>query len=188
VRRVLQRIPADIVRLFEEKQWQLLRNFGEGLSLPWQKTFRADDPAEVEEYCRVNRIDCEWRAGDRLRTRQVRPAIATHPRTGERVWFNHAAFWHVSSLPEAAREVFIRDFSEDGLPYNTCFGDGSRIDDGVVEQIRAAYDAETVAFPWQQGDFMLLDNMLVAHGRQPFTGTRRVVVSMGDPYIRPQQQ
>jgi alpha-ketoglutarate-dependent taurine dioxygenase len=185
VRRVLARIPSDVVEEFKQKHWMLLRNFGDGLSLPWQKTFRTDEPAVVEEYCRQNLIDYEWREGDRLRTRQVRPAVAIHPQTGEQVWFNHAAFWHVSSLPAAAREVFNSDFGEQGIPYNTYFGDGSRIADSTIQQLRNAYDAETVAFPWQQGDFLLLDNMLVAHGRQPFTGTRRVIVSMGDPYSRP---
>jgi alpha-ketoglutarate-dependent taurine dioxygenase len=179
VRRVLRRIPADIVQEFEKKQWMLQRNFGQGLSLPWQSTFRTEDPAAVEQYCRENRIECEWRDGGGLRTRQVRPAIATHPSTREQVWFNHVAFWHVSSLPSAAREVFMADFGEDGLPYNTYFGDGSKIDDSTVERIREAYDAETVVFPWQRGDFLLLDNMFVAHGRQPFTGARRVIVSMG---------
>jgi hypothetical protein len=31
---------------------------------------------------------------------------------------------------------------------------------------------------------MLLDNMLVAHGREPFDGGRRVLVAMADPVRR----
>jgi len=121
---------------------------------------------------------------DHLRTRQVRPAITRHPITGETVWFNHMAFWHVSSLEKDLRELLVSGNSEEGIPYNTYYGDGSRIDDDVVEEVRKAYDAETVKFPWQKGDLLLLDNMLVAHARSPFSGPRKIVVSMGEPYTR----
>ncbi|CAM5231048.1 hypothetical protein SANTM175S_04757 [Streptomyces antimycoticus] len=33
---------------------------------------------------------------------------------------------------------------------------------------------------WHTGDLLLIDNMLVAHGRRPYTGTRRVLVAMSD--------
>ena len=48
---------------------------------------------------------------------------------------------------------------------------------------RLALRAETVTFPWRRGDVLLLDNMLTAHGRRPFTGDRRVLVAMGNSYL-----
>ena len=60
------------------------------------------------------------------------------------------------------------------------------IEDEVLDQLRAAYRAATVTFPWQVGDVLLLDNMLVAHGRAPFTGQRRVLVGMAEPQAAPQ--
>jgi alpha-ketoglutarate-dependent taurine dioxygenase len=68
------------------------------------------------------------------------------------------------------------------LPYNTYYGDGQPIEDSVVEELREAYRQETVAFPWQPGDILMMDNMLVAHGRNPFTGPRKILVGMGEPY------
>src|SRR5262249_14514826 len=119
---------------------------------------------------------------EHLRTRQVRPAIVKHPGTGESLWFNHVAFWHVSSLEERVRDAMLSIFKEEGLPYNTYYGGGGAIDPFVVEELREAYRRETVAFPWERGDLLLLDNMLVAHGRNPFQGQRKVLVAMGDPY------
>ena len=180
VRRVYQRLDPHITKRFKEKGWMLVRNFGEHMSLPWQTAFRLNDKAELEDYCRRSRIECEWN-GDRLRTRQVRPAVRQHARTGEWVWFNHVAFWHVSSLDPTVREMFLKEFDQDDLPYNTYYGDGSHIDDAVVEEVREAYRQETVSFPWQEGDLMMLDNMLVAHGRFPFTGERKILAAMGEP-------
>ena len=159
----------------------LVRNFGEGMSLPWQTSFHTDDRREVERYCESADIEYEWKPGGGLRTRQVRPALARHPRTREAVWFNHVAFWHVSSLEPHVREGMEAAFSREDLPYNTYYGDGAEIEDSVVEEIREAYARETVEFPWAAGDVLMLDNMLVAHGRNPFAGERRVLAAMGEP-------
>jgi len=74
--------------------------------------------------------------------------------------------------------------SEDELPTNTYYGDGEPIESDVLEELRAAYHAETVSFPWQRGDVMLLDNMLVAHGRAPYSGPRKILVGMSEPIDR----
>lgn len=184
VRRVYDRIAPEIRRRFEEKGWMLVRNFGDGLSLPWQKVFRVADEAELEAYCREARVEVEWKAEGRLRTRQVRPAVLKHPRTGEMSWFNHVAFWHVSSLDPKVRDAMQVVFKEEDLPYNTYYGDGTPIEDSVVAELRAAYDAETVAFEWKRGDVLMLENMLVAHGRSPYTGRRKILVGMGEGFSR----
>ncbi|MET0646493.1 MAG: amino acid adenylation domain-containing protein [Pyrinomonadaceae bacterium] len=178
VRGVYQRIPARIRDRFVEKGWMLTRNFGQGLSLSWQTSFHTEQAAEVESYCRGARIEWEWRPGGGLRTRQTRPAVAQHPQTRELIWFNHVAFWHVSSLEEKVREAMLAMFREEDLPYNTYYGDGSRIEDSVVAEIREAYRQERLEFPWRAGDILMLDNMLVAHGRNPYSGARRVLVAM----------
>ncbi|MGZ4107219.1 MAG: TauD/TfdA family dioxygenase [Tumebacillaceae bacterium] len=184
VRRVYDRIDPAIRSKFEEKGWMLVRNYGNGFGLPWEAVFHVDSEAEVEAYCHENAMECEWLGGPLLRTRQVRPAVIAHPDTGEMLWFNHIAFWHESSLEPMIREVFQEEFGAEGMPYNTFYGDGTPIEDEVVEALRAAYDAETIAFPWQRGDLLMLDNMLVAHGRSPYKGDRKTIVAMGEPITR----
>src|SRR5262249_42613829 len=166
---------------FTQKGWMLVRNFGGGLSLPWQASFHTQDRSEVEAYCRQADIEFEWTGADSLRTRQVRPAIARHPQTGEMVWFNHILFWHISSLEPNVRDSLLALFKEEELPYNTYYGDGTPIETSAVEEIREAYRQEKVAFSWQRGDILMLDNMLTAHGRNPFVGERRVLAAMGEP-------
>lgn len=180
-RKVYQLIDPQIRERFIEKGWLLVRNFGDGVGLPWQEVFQTSDKAQVEEHCSRNAIECEWKSGNCLRTRQARKAIARHPQTGEIVWFNHAAFFHVSTLDPTVRDLLLDEFAEEDLPNNTYYGDGSAIESSVLDNIRGAYLQESVLFSWQQGDALMLDNMLAAHGRAPFSGPRKILVGMAEP-------
>ncbi len=179
-RKVFERIDPAIRQRFAEKQVMYVRNYGKGIDLPWEEVFQTNDRAAVEEFCRNAGIAFEWQGEDRLRTTQVCQGIATHPKTGETVWFNQAHLFHISGLPEEIRAALLTTFKEEELPRNTYYGDGSPIEPAVLDAIRAAYEQETLAFPWQEGDVLLLDNMLIAHGRKPFVGTRRTVVGMAE--------
>lgn len=181
VRRIYQRIDPEIREQFIRKKWMVVRNYGDGFGLPWQTVYQTEDRAQVEEHCRQSGIELEWKPGDRLRTRVVREAVARHPDTGEMCWFNHATFFHVSTLAPLVREALLEEFAEEDLPTNTYYGDGSPIEPDELEHLRSCYEAETVSFPWEKGDILLLDNMLVAHARSPFKGERKVLVAMSNP-------
>ncbi|MEV2909075.1 TauD/TfdA family dioxygenase [Paenibacillus larvae] len=158
-----------------------VRNYGEEVDLPWQNVFQTKDKSVVEQFCWEQNIKFFWQ-GDRLKTYQVCQAIAVHPRTGEMVWFNQAHLFHISSLDKITRDFLLAEYSEGGLPRNVYYGDGSSIEDSVLDEVRHCYKQETILFPWKEGDILMLDNMLMAHGRTPFTGERRVVVGMAEPY------
>ena len=177
-RKIYQRIDAAIRDEFIAKKWMLVRNYNDGFGLPWQEVFQTEDKAQVEQYCRENALAFDWKEGNRLQTRQVREAVHYHPQTNEPIWFNHAAFFHHTNL----NADLLSEFNESELPYNTYYGDGSAIDPDVIKQINQAYEAEKIIFPWQEGDILILDNMSVAHGRQPYQGERKVLVAMSEAY------
>jgi alpha-ketoglutarate-dependent taurine dioxygenase len=185
-RKVLARIDPEIQERFANRNLMYVRNFGDGFGLSWQTVFQTSDKVQVEEHCREKDIQVEWKEGNRLRTRAVRPALATHPKTGELTWFNHATFFHVSTLEPAIRESLLAQFADSDLPANTYYGDGEPIEPEVMEQLREAYRLETVSFSWRKGDLLMLDNMLVAHGRAPFAGPREILVGMAAPVGRDQ--
>jgi len=185
VRGVYRRLSPETRAKFEAKGWLLVRNYGDGFGLTWQDSFHTDDRAEVERYAAEQAMECEWKEGDRLRTRQVRPAVAVHPATGDRAWFNHIAFWHDSSLDPEVRQLLREQFAPEDMPYQTFYGDGTTIEDEVAAELRAAYLAERVVFPWSKGDLLMMDNLLAAHGRMPYRGDRKTLVAMAQPYRRP---
>ncbi|UUV31494.1 TauD/TfdA family dioxygenase [Amycolatopsis roodepoortensis] len=153
------------------------RAFREGLGLTWQEAFQTDDRQVVEDYCAANGQTFEW-TDEGLRTRHVRPSFAEEPHTGAMVWFNQANLFHVSSLGEEVSEALLELYPVEDLPRNAFFADGSPIPQADLDAIKAAYDEVSYAFPWQPGDIMVINNMLMAHGREPFTGKRRTLVAM----------
>jgi alpha-ketoglutarate-dependent taurine dioxygenase len=177
-RRVLARLSPETRQHFMTKKWMLVRNFNDGFGLSWQVVFQTEDPVAVERYCRENHIQAEWKDDLRLRTTATRSAIVRHPHTGEQIWFNHVMFFHVSSFETGLRNALLQEFGQHDLPSNTFFGDRSFIESDVMDEIREAYERETVMFPWQRGDLLVLDNMLVAHGRTPYEGSRQILVGM----------
>lgn len=181
-REVYRHVPERVRARFEAKKVMYVRNYGNGLDVPWQKVFSTDDRAEVERYCRRQGIACEWKADGELRTRQVCQAVTAHPRTGEVVWFNQAHLFHVSGLAGPVREALLSAVAEEDLPRQAYYGDGSPIEPDALAEVRAAYQRLAIEFAWREGDILLLDNVLVAHGRTPYRGPRKILVAMAEPY------
>ncbi|HEY0174537.1 MAG TPA: TauD/TfdA family dioxygenase [Pyrinomonadaceae bacterium] len=180
--KVFRLLDPKLSARFVEKRVMYARNFGEGVGLPWQTAFQTDDREAVERHCREQRMEFEWKDGNRLRVRHVCQAVAAHPATGETLWFNQAHLFHVAGLEPAFRESLLGLFEEEDLPSNAYYGDGSPIEDSVIAEIVEAYRLASVSFPWRPKDVLMLDNMRVAHGRAPYEGPRRVLVAMAEPY------
>jgi alpha-ketoglutarate-dependent taurine dioxygenase len=179
-RAVYERLNPKLRQRFSEKGLLYVRNYTLGLDVSWQSFYGTDQRSRVEELCRQVGTDFEWTGGDGLRTRQRCPAVVRHPQTGEMSFFNQLQLHHVSCLAPAVRESLTSLMREEDLPRNVYYGDGSRIEDSVMDEISGIYRERAVAFPWRPGDVLMLNNMLVAHSRNPYVGVRKIVVAMGE--------
>jgi alpha-ketoglutarate-dependent taurine dioxygenase/aryl carrier-like protein len=179
-RRIYNRLAPAVRDRFAARGLMYVRNYIEGLDVSWQSFFRTDDRAVVEAYCRAAGIGYEWLGGNSLRTRKVCPAIVRHPKTGEPTFFNQIQLHHVSCLEPSVRETLSSLYAGEQLPRNVYYGDGSPIEDSLVQELCELYRETSAAFAWREGDILMLDNMLTAHARNPFAGTRKIVVAMGE--------
>lgn len=184
-REIYRRIDPMLRRRFDRLGLKYVRNYGGGLDVDWQQVFNSNDPRAVETWCRERGIECLWSDGGHLRTSQVCQATAVHPRTGDLVWFNQAHLFHVSALEPELREILLETVGEESLPRNVYYGNGQPLEETALEEVRGVLDECKVVFPWQRGDVLMLDNMLMAHAREPYTGARKVVVAMAESHGTP---
>lgn len=177
---VLNKIDKRIVQKFNEKKIMYKRNYFTCIDLSWQNVFQTTEKKAVEAYCINNHIQYVWHQSNNLEltTEQICQATVKHPVTLENVWFNQAHLFHISALDEADRNILSSVMLGGQFPRNAYYGDGSEIQVDDLLHILEAYRSEEIVFQWQRGDVMILDNVLMAHGRRPFVGERKIVVAM----------
>lgn len=183
-REMLRRLPPALVRDFERRGLLYVRSFVPGLDVPWRDFYKTDDRAEVEARLRAAGTEWRWLDGETLQTRTRCPAVITHPVSGERVFFNQVQLHHTACLAPGVHEDLLATVGPERLPRQVMFGDGEAIPDEVMAEVGRAYEACAVRFTWQQGDVVMLDNMIAAHARDPFQGPRKIVVAMGAMFER----
>ncbi|MBO0849799.1 MAG: TauD/TfdA family dioxygenase [Pseudonocardia sp.] len=178
---VLKALPRELVERFEREGWLLTRTYNDEIGASWPDAFGTGDRAVVEAYCQANGIEYDWLRDGGLRTRQRRPAVIRHPVSGAACWFNQVAFLNEWTLDHEVREFLIEMYGADALPFNTHYGDGEPITADIVTLLNDVYQAHTVREDWEAGDLLLVDNIRVAHSREPYQGDREVLVAMADP-------
>jgi alpha-ketoglutarate-dependent taurine dioxygenase len=139
---------------------------GQGRS--WRSTLSVADAAAAEEKLTGLGYSWQWQEdGQNLRvTTPCLPAVRALE-DGRKVFFNQliAAFRGWKDARNSAEK-------------SISFGDGSMIDSADMAVAIALADELCFDIQWQAGDFALVDNFLVMHGRRPFEGERRVLASL----------
>jgi len=179
-RRVYQQVDPAVRNKFERTGLMYVRNFSDGLDVSWQRFFQTEDRNVVEEACNKQGITCEWVGKDHLRVRQICRGVLRHPKTGEMSFFNQVQLHHVHCLEPDVRQSLLSIFKREDLPRHVYYGDGTAIEDSVMDHIGEVLERNAVRFQWREGDMVVLDNMLTAHARDPFVGPRKIVVALGD--------
>jgi alpha-ketoglutarate-dependent taurine dioxygenase len=168
----------------------------------WPEIFGTTDKKTVEETCKREGVELEWKKGDGIRLSNTMPATQVHPVTGEEVWCNHAVTFH----PAMPHQEYLRIARYQGkwrfyfwallaftlwllktlfkrqtdFPLNTLFADGSVISTKEMTHMRDVTWKHTVFNKWRRGDVYMIDNAAASHGRMPYTGNqRRILVAWG---------
>eukprot|EP00879_Flechtneria_rotunda_P002114 GHRR01002296.1.p1 GENE.GHRR01002296.1~~GHRR01002296.1.p1 ORF type:complete len:354 (+),score=75.06 GHRR01002296.1:452-1513(+) len=104
--------------------------------------------------CTVQWTGCKE---DTLEAWNIKPAVVPNPATGEPLWLNVA---HIH-------------------PFLHCsYGDGEPIEDEVLEAIDEARMAVTKSCNLGPGEMLMLDNTRYLHGRMPYEGNERKMITI----------
>jgi hypothetical protein len=134
----------------------------------WCATFQTGDRAAAEVAMRAAGMEWEWlESGDLWTITRPLPAIRTDPRSSKKTFFNSVV---------AAYTGWI-DRRNDPKK-SVRLGDDSPVDGEALAKTAVAMQEECVAFRWQRGDLLIIDNALVMHSRRPFTGERCILASI----------
>ncbi len=147
----------------------------------WMEVFETDKKEEVERKCQQNEFGFRWLKNDWIEVTHERPALLTHPETHETVWFCQPYLYDLNPrLLGFLRYIGSKLFycRKDTLVHKVRYGDGSKIPRKDIYRILDVLDENTIAFPWQKRDIMMLDNILTMHGRSTFTDKRRILTAM----------
>lgn len=178
-RRLYRVLDTEVADRIATRRLRYVRNFIESVDVSWQQYFGTADRAIVKQLLGMY-ANLEWTSDGGLRIEYICDGIRNHPRTGEKVLFNQIQLHHPSYLDPEVRRTLLSLFGERGLPRNVYYGDGTALDPRDLEALNQAYKEVAVTFSWRRGDLLMVDNMLTAHARNPYSGQRKLVVAMGE--------
>jgi alpha-ketoglutarate-dependent taurine dioxygenase len=188
-RRMSELIPGPLREKLQLRGIRNVRNYGPAAARepayidnpdmrPWNHSFFTNSQSEVEQLALGLGMRTVWHADGRLTVINQMDAFTTHPATGQSVYRNniHAGgrLNYTGERAESERALLAIQ----KMPTGTFLGDGSSLDATEMALLSRLIDEVTISWPWANGDTMILDNLQVGHGRNPFEGRRETQVAL----------
>ena len=194
VRGLLEEIPEKTRHKFENFGARYVRNLRstdvddwradpELRHATWQYWFDSESREDVSAKLTERGTHFTWNEDGSLTFWNSEPAVTTHPLTGDKLYFNqlNSQIQNRWTIGKERADLFDRLYGDHtGRPYAVSFDNGDPVTEEDYLAVRDLFEARKIAFPWQAGDVMLLDNRLTAHGRHAFAGERDVQVMLFD--------
>jgi hypothetical protein len=197
MRSITRRLHPEVKDRFRQKQGIQLRRtlpspeaIGEkpGVVKPWPEVFNTHERAAVDDMASDRGWTTRWLKNNSVQlSQEIRPATKVHAKTGDEVWFNQTHFY----APVAAMKWASQDGRHDDcrridwarshnpeMLDQMLHGDGAPIAEADALHIFDVFAEAAIPVLWQRSDVMLMDNTLIAHGRTPFTGDRRILAAL----------
>ncbi len=190
VRGLLQALPEALRNKVETQGIMTVRNFAPPSDeldpsvahmdlRGWNIAFESDDPAVVEEVCKAKGLAVTWNDDRSLTLVNRTAATVVHPSTGQRLYRANLHSYTSTAVNEGMDAALIqRVRASQRHPSGTFLGSGEPLSGDEVSSFESYIEAHTRAWPWRNGDVMILDNLEMWHGRNPYEGSREVQVAM----------
>jgi hypothetical protein len=148
------------------------------LGKSWRDSLEVETMEDAEENLRKERMTWTWLEGGFLKTlTDVVPAVITDPHTGYESFFTAAE----TTFNKATNDMDTRYEGTVRPMKGFIFGDGTAPDEDELKAFRDVaqwMEKAAVAFKWEPGDALILNNKTVQHARQTFTPPRRILAAL----------
>lgn len=188
MRRVSANIPEKLRERFASSGILTVRNFAPPTGSMvetelmdrrgWDFAFYTDSREEVNEVCAKRGMEPHWHDDNSLTVYSRLPAFVRHPVTGEMIYRSAI---HTNPDQRATREKSesaIKLRASQKIPSDILLGNGEALNDEEETAMLRVVDDATIAWQWETGDLMIVDNLQIGHGRNPFVGERATDVAM----------
>jgi alpha-ketoglutarate-dependent taurine dioxygenase len=167
----------------------------------WDEMFGTTDLQKINEIAKKNRFTLDWQGGESLLITNDQKGFRKHDLTGVTAWHNHIQTFHVDSAVHEVWNIFKKQktFRSLGVAVllsiltlikklngpaaydvHVTYGNGDEFESKEIKELCQLFWSNLVAYPWQKGDLLLIDNFAVSHGRLPFKGERRILVGWSE--------
>lgn len=186
----MKRIPSELMHELAAHGVRSVRNYAraheaDGKSTvqhidekSWDEVFGTDDRGAVEAICAERNIECIWNDDGTLTLVEYMSAFTKHPILDKEFYRNivHINFaqTELGSANVEHQERVARQKMRTGLS----LGSGEELSAEQFGVMERALDEVTLAWDWRAGDVMVLDNLQMGHGRNPFEGERETFVAL----------
>lgn len=148
----------------------------------WEESFKTNKKKEVEEMCRKKGFSFKWH-GEWLEVSYETPCTRPDPddpsksyyfnqvhlqypaRELRGSWFNHIAANILYCMPHMRQ-------------YDVRLRQGPELKSHDISRVYDVLKKNEIYFSWQKNDVLIVDNMRTTHGRNPYKGARRILVSL----------
>jgi alpha-ketoglutarate-dependent taurine dioxygenase len=158
--RVYESLSDRTRELFETQRIKYVRHYRDG---EWQVLYHSHDLDEVRRFCDDNDLTLKVNADRSIDTEFLKPAVV------ESRW---------GALKTFCNSILIVQWQEDELGRTNSvvrLEDGSRIPDDVLKELEQVTESLTENIPWETGDFAMVDNTRMLHGRRAFDDDKREI-------------
>lgn len=183
-RKLYKRLPPELTQKYKEKKLKYTMNLhdGQGLGKSWQQVFETNDKAIVKNILHQRKIDFCWKENGVLCLSEIVQPIISHPLTKELIFFSQAHQWHSSNLDKQVQEALFKLMPEEEFYHYVSYADDKPLEREELELTKRVIDEIKVVFDWEEGDILFIDNLLAMHGRNPYKGNRKILLSMANDW------
>jgi len=158
--RFYQTLSESAKNLFNTKKLKYIRYYDKD---EWQVLFKTEDFAKVRDYCQRNDLALTEHGDGSVTTEYLKSAVVATRFGHEKAFANSILIqlWQEEDLGRQSSRVRLED--------------GSKIPADIMDEVKQVAEDLTIELPWQPGDFVMVDNIRMMHGRRPFTDHEREV-------------